>query len=641
MCGVTGFWDTSKRTSSDMMQAALHKMSDTIVHRGPDGAGIWLDANIGIGLAHRRLAIIDLSEHGKQPMCSASQRYVISYNGEIYNHLEIKQLLQAENNVPDWRGHSDTEIILAAFEAWGVEVALTKFVGMFAISLWDTQEKRLFLIRDRMGEKPLYYGWCGDHLIFGSELKSLHAHFAWSKNINRDSVSLLMQYNCIPAPYTIYENIFKLEPGNFAIINSDKSMHKVAYWQLKNVINEAKPIAYSSPGAAVDALEKQLKLAIQQQMSADVPVGAFLSGGIDSSTIVALMQQQSIRPIKTFTIGFDDHAYNEAEQAKAIAKHLQTEHTELYLSPEQTTAIISDLPNFYDEPFADSSQIPTYIVAKLTRQHVTVSLSGDGGDELFAGYNRYTWLNMLWKKLSYLPKPARKLLAKIIMFWPPRSWDKLFIFLNTFLPNSMQQRNPGEKLYKLAALCDAESPYAIYNMLLTHWSADTKVLLPDLSKDLNSASLTTTMMYSDSMRYLPDDILVKVDRAAMAVSLETRMPFLDHRVIEFAWSLPIDLKIRNGKNKWILREVLNRHVPPALFERPKMGFGIPIDQLLRGPLKEWAQDLLTSSMLSKHNLLDSKLIQKRWSEHLSGAGNWQYHLWDVLVFQSWYEAHHG
>ena len=446
MCGVTGFWDTAKRTSSDTMQASLCKMSDTLVHRGPDGAGMWLDATHGIGLAHRRLAILDLSKHGKQPMHSASSRYVISFNGEIYNHLEIKQQLQAISSAPVWRGHSDTEIILAAFEAWGIEHALTQFVGMFAIALWDLQEQRLILMRDRMGEKPLYYGWCGEHLLFGSELKSLQAHFAWAKNINHDGVTLLMQYNCIPAPYTIYENVFKLEPGHFAVINADKSMHKVAYWQLKNIVNNAKPLDFASPSAAVDALEQQLKLAVRQQMLADVPVGAFLSGGIDSSTIVALMQQQSTKPVKTFTIGFDDQAYNEAEQAKAIAKHLQTEHTELYLSSEQTTAIISDLPNFYDEPFADSSQIPTYIVSKLTREHVTVSLSGDGGDELFAGYNRYTWLNTLWRKLSYLPTPVRKLLAKIIMLWPPRSWNKLFVFLNAVLPNSLQQRNPGEKI---------------------------------------------------------------------------------------------------------------------------------------------------------------------------------------------------
>lgn len=641
MCGITGFWDTLHRTEREQMLATLTQMSNTLVHRGPDGDGAWCDANTGIGFAHRRLAIVDLSEHGAQPMHSASGRYVISYNGEIYNHLEIKDQLTAANAAPNWRGHSDTEIILAAFEAWGIEAALQKFVGMFAIALWDLQDKRLYLIRDRMGEKPLYYGWCQEHLVFGSELKSLKAHFAWRQSINRDAVNLLMQYNCIPAPYTIYENIYKLEPGHLLAINADKSLHKVAYWSLKDVVNRTQRTVELTPTEAVDALESKLKLAIKQQMLADVPVGAFLSGGIDSSTIVALMQTQSSTPVKTFTIGFEDEAYNEAEQAKAVAQHLKTQHTELYLSAEQTRAIIPELPNFYDEPFADSSQLPTYIVAKMTRQYVTVSLSGDGGDELFAGYNRYTWLTTIWRKISYLPKPLRKALARIILLWPPRSWDKLFTFLNSVLPNSMQQRNPGEKLYKLAALCDAKSPYAIYNMLLTHWEANAKNLLPDLSADLNAQPLTAIMMYIDSLRYLPDDILVKVDRAAMAVSLETRTPFLDHRVVEFAWSLPLDYKVHAGKNKWILRELLKRHVPTELFERPKMGFGIPLDQWLRGPLKEWAQDLLTNSMLTKHNLLDTKLIQKRWQEHLSGNGNWQYHLWDVLVFQSWYEAYHG
>lgn len=640
MCGITGFWDTRQHTTAEQMQAALQVMSDKLIHRGPDGAGVWFDVNAGLGLAHRRLAILDLSAHGAQPMHSASNRYVISYNGEIYNHQEIKQKLNAANAAPTWRGHSDTEIILAAFEAWGIEKSLSEFVGMFAIALWDKQTQQLFLIRDRLGEKPLYYGWEQDYLLFGSELNSLKAHFAWRQEIDPDAVNLLLQYSCIPAPYTIYQNVFKLEPGYFLCINADKSTHKVAYWQLKNVINNA-PSRKIAITEAIDTLEQKLSQAISQQMLADVPVGAFLSGGIDSSTVVALMQKQSAQPIKTFTIGFADTAYNEAEQAQAIAKHLNTQHTELYLSAAQTKEIIPDLPNFYDEPFADSSQVPTYVVAKLTREHVTVSLSGDGGDELFAGYNRYLWLNLVWRRISYLPKPLRKMLAKIIMFCPPRSLDKLSFILNRLLPSNLQQRNIGEKLHKLAAICNADSPLAVYNKLITLWELDAQHLLPDLSGDLLRQSTTAKMMYTDSLRYLPDDILTKVDRAGMAVSLETRMPFLDHRVVEYAWSLPGDVKIRDGQSKWILRQILQRHVPPALFERPKMGFGVPLDQWLRGPLKTWAQDLLSNSMLQKHNFLNTPLITERWQAHLSNKGNWQHHLWSVLMFQAWYEAYHG
>ncbi len=637
MCGITGFWDTAKQINADQMHNTLCKMRDTLLHRGPDGAGNWIDANAGIALAHRRLAILDLSEHGQQPMHSANGRYVISYNGEIYNHLEIKQRLVAENCAPAWRGHSDTEIMLAAFTAWGIEKSLQQFVGMFAIALWDKQEQQLYLIRDRIGEKPLYYGWLQNCLVFGSELKSLKAHFAWQQAIDRDAVALFMQFNCIPAPHTIYENIYKLEPGHVLRINQHKEMHNTAYWQLKDVAKQ--PQVAISEKDATDRLEEHLKQAIQQQMLADVPVGAFLSGGIDSSTVVALMQTQSSRPVKTFTIGFDDPAYNEALQAKQIAAHLQTQHTELYLSAEKTRAVIPDLASFYDEPFADSSQLPTYLIAKLAREHVTVSLSGDGGDELFAGYNRYNWTANIWRKLEYLPRPLRIMLSSILVKVPPRSWDQLFVLLNKILPTRLQQRNAGEKLHKLAGVCTATELADIYQRLLRHWDTGSKQSAA--VSDLSARTFTESMMYMDSMRYLPDDILVKVDRAAMAVSLETRMPFLDHRVVEFAWSLPLTLKIRDGKNKWLVREVLNRYVPPQLYDRPKMGFGVPLDQWLRGPLKEWANDLLTSSMLNKHNVLDPKQVQKKWRDHLSGARNWQFQLWDVIIFQAWYEAYHG
>lgn len=642
MCGIVGFWDIKQRSNTEKLQHTVTLMRDSILHRGPDSAGNWVDAVSGVAFGHRRLAIIDLTEHGHQPMRSAHGRYIITYNGEIYNHLEIRQQLEADDLAPSWHGHSDTEVILAAFEAWGVETALHKFVGMFAIALWDVQKKLLYLIRDRMGEKPLYYGWVDSYLLFGSELKALKAHFAWQQKVDPKAVNLLLQYNCIPAPYTIYEGIHKLEPGHMLVINQAGELYEHAYWQLKEVINTTNTQDYSNPMHAVDALETKLSEAIRLQMLADVPVGAFLSGGLDSSTVVALMQAQSLQPVKTFTIGFAEESHNEAKHAKAIADHLKTQHTELYLSPEETRAVIPDLANFYDEPFADSSQIPTYVIAKLTRQHVTVSLSGDGGDELFGGYNRYTWVPNIWRKISYLPRPLRILIRKMLQALTPAQWDKIFNSFGIIIPKLAKQYNYGDKLHKLARLLDSVSPYEIYYKLLAHWDA-TQIdkRITKLIKDLNSPSLQSSMMYIDSKQYLPDDILVKVDRAAMAVNLETRIPFLDHRVVEFAWSLPLDLKIRGGQSKWIVAQLLNKYVPKDLYDRPKMGFGIPIDKWLRGPLKEWAQDLLTDSMLEKHDFLNVSSIQQKWREHLSGRRNWQYHLWDVLIFQSWYETHYG
>lgn len=650
MCGIAGFWDPKQRNGQEQLTGMVVAMRDTLLHRGPDGAGAWVDVKSGIAFGHRRLAILDLTEQGQQPMLSSSGRYVITFNGEIYNHQEIKQQLASAGLAPTWRGHSDTEIILAAFEAWGVAKALASFVGMFAIALWDQQEQLLYLMRDRLGEKPLYYGWINNYLVFGSELKSLKAHPAWQQTINRDAVSLMMRYNCVPAPYTIYTDIKKLEPGHFIVVNREQQITDTVYWDLKTIITNMPVNNNLSTELAINTLESKLKKSVNQQMVADVPLGAFLSGGIDSSTIVALMQSQSIQPVKTFTIGFEAENYNEAEQAKAIAAHLHTQHTELYLSAAQTQAIIPDLASFYDEPFADSSQLPTYIVAKLTREHVKVSLSGDGGDELFAGYNRYTWVPAIWQRISLLPQPLRVAISKLLQVLPPQAWDRVFKLLTPLLPGFAKQRNPGDKMHKLARILNSPSPQAVYHKLISHWYDQEALvdkihnpngLLTDLSLDLTDRSFVESMMYIDSKRYLADDILVKVDRAAMAVSLETRVPFLDHRVVEYAWSLPLDLKVRNGQSKWILRQILQRYVPNELIDRPKMGFGVPIDLWLRGPLKEWAQDLLSNSMLAKHGFLNSKLIQKKWQEHLSGVRNWQYHLWDVLMFQTWYEAHHG
>lgn len=617
MCGITGFWDPRAACGSELLHATVTQMRDTLYTRGPDSADNWVDPSAGIALGHRRLAILDLSEHGQQPM--QSDRFAIVFNGEIYNHAAIKAELAHKN----WRGHSDTEVILQAFSELGITRTLALMTGMFAIALWDKQERQLYLMRDRLGEKPLYYGWLGCYFVFGSELKSLRAHFAWQQSIDPDAVNLFMQYNCIPAPHTIYTGIKKLQPGHYAVIKADRSIQDHVYWDLRPPVQRLQ----CDPQTAVEGLHRCLSQAVRQQMVADVPLGAFLSGGIDSSTIVALMQAQSSRPVRTFTIGFYDQAYNEAEQAKAIAAHLGTEHTELYCTAEQTQAIIPDLPNFYDEPFADSSQVPTYLVAKLTRQHVKVSLSGDGGDELFAGYNRYQLLPTIWRKVGFLPLPIRKWAAQLLLSIPPTLWDKILFKLRT----------PGDKIHKLAGILDAKTPELMYQRLISHWGSKDFVSMGVAQR----LPLVESMMYLDTLRYLPDDILVKVDRAAMAVSLETRVPFLDHHVVEYAWSLPLDYKIRNGQSKWLVRQVLQRYVPAQLIDRPKMGFGVPLDQWLRGPLREWATDLLGNNMLNKHGLLHNNVIAKKWREHQSGTRNWQYHLWDALMFQAWYEAHHA
>lgn len=638
MCGITGFWDLRQRASVEQMSYITTKMSDTIQHRGPDDHGLWVNQQSGIGLGHRRLSILDLSEEGHQPMQSESRRYVIVFNGEIYNHKEIRVQLEQQRLAPRWRGHSDTEIMLAAFEAWGIEQALKKFVGMFAIALWDTKMQILHLIRDRIGEKPLYYGWADKHLLFGSELKSLKAHYAWNQEIDKNSVDMMMRFNSIPTPYTIYKDVFKLEPGNIFTIKADGTTNLTSYWSLADIIaNPTRKRDYKNTADAINDLESVLSAAVKLQMVADVPVGAFLSGGIDSSAVVALMQLHSTSPVRTFTIGFESKHYNEAAYAKQIANHLRTDHTELYLTPSDMRAVIPNLAKFYDEPFADSSQVPTYIVSRLTKTKVKVSLSGDGGDEVFGGYNRYTMVPAIWKKVSFLPLNVRRKIARSIHAISPNVWNKMFF----------TRKNAGDKLHKLANILDSSSQHEIYQRLISHWYGRDQLvpgaeeLINTKKEELSEINFIEAMMYMDTLRYLPDDILVKVDRAAMAVSLETRMPFLDHRVVEFGWSLPLNMKIKNGNKKWLLQQMLQKYVPKSMIERPKMGFGVPIDQWLRGPLKEWASDLLSEGSLSKHGLLSTSRISEKWKEHLSGTRNWQHHLWDVLMFQSWYENNHG
>ena len=642
-------------------------MAERLVHRGPDDAGIWVDETAGIALAHRRLSILDLSAEGHQPMCSACGRYVIVFNGEIYNYLDIRREIEKLGECPQWRGHSDTEVMLAAFARWGVEAALAKFVGMFAFALWDRQEHLLYLARDRLGEKPLYYGWMNGTFLFGSELKALRAHPSWRGEIDRNALTLLLRHNYIPAPYTIYRGICKLWPGTvlglagdgaagYAWTTSDMlrlpikkpGVTYVSYWSARDIAEAGRRNPFAGSDAeAVQELDRLLRQSVARQMVADVPLGAFLSGGIDSSTVVALMQAQSDRPVKTFTIGFREPAYNEAEHAHSVAKHLGTEHTELYVSPEQAMAVIPKLAGIYDEPFSDSSQIPTFLVSQLARQHVTVSLSGDGGDELFGGYNRYFWATNLWRKIGWAHPSLRTALAHSMTALPPQSWNRLWKKLENWLPENWRYTNPGDKLHKLAEIFGAKDLERIYWELVSHWKDPAAIvcgaqepctLLTDRARWAKLAAFEDRMMYLDTMTYLPDDILVKVDRAAMAVSLETRIPLLDHEVVEFAWRLPLSTKIRDGKGKWILRQVLYKYLPKELVERPKMGFGVPIDVWLRGPLRDWAEDYLNERRLHEEGYFDPWPIREKWSEHLSGRRNWSYYLWDVLMFQAWLET---
>jgi asparagine synthase (glutamine-hydrolysing) len=660
---LTGFWRYGGFNSEEAL-ATAEAMAGQITHRGPDDTGVWTDVDIGLMLAHRRLSILDLSPAGHQPMVSASGRYVIVFNGEIYNHLDLRQELDVAS--PLWGGHSDTETLLAGFEAWGIEATIKKSIGMFAIVLWDRAERALTLARDRMGEKPLYYGWNGKSFLFASELKALRAYRNFNANINRNALTLLLRHNYIPAPYSIYHGIFKLLPGTILTLRQGatiacpwgfdtppfgpfqgQGVSLRPYWALRDVVEhgQAKPFT-GTENEAVEELERVLTDAIRSQQISDVPLGAFLSGGVDSSTIVALMQSHSSRPVRTFTIGFQEEGYNEAEHAKAVARHLGTEHTELYVTPHEAMAVIPRLPAIYDEPFSDSSQIPTFLVSEMTRKHVTVSLSGDAGDELFGGYDRYFLMNRLARKIGWLPRGSRRALARGITTISPSGWDSLYSQLGPMLPNRMRMKNVGDKAHKLAQVLEADNLEAIYQRLVSHWKSPTDIVinasepptsLTDQRRRTSRSDFIHHIMYLDAISYLPDDILAKVDRDAMAVSLETRVPFLDHRVVEFAWRLPLSMKIRNGQGKWILRQVLYKYVQAELINRSKKGFGVPIDSWLRGPLRDWAESLLNEGRLRREGFLHSGPIIRKWHEHISGARNWHYYLWDVLMFQAWLE----
>jgi asparagine synthase (glutamine-hydrolysing) len=664
MCGIAGKFGHAHHQS---LTGQVGDMVASLVHRGPDDDGVWVDSDAGIALGHRRLSILDLSLEGHQPMFSGDDRYVLVFNGEIYNHSELR--VQLENELGKftsqaWRGHSDTETLLACISHWGIEKTLERSVGMFAIALWDKLDRKLYLARDRFGEKPLYYGWSGGAFVFGSELKAIRKCEGFSNVVDRNVLALYMRYCYVPAPYSIYQNIYKLEPGCLLTISSSATKHppssvpKVStsnkdfaldrWWSLDSLITTNIQHQITDEREAINMLETRLVEAIRLQSIADVPLGAFLSGGVDSSSIVALMQQHSSQPIKTFTIGFEEEGFNEAVYAKAVAKHIGTEHIELYISSSDGLNIIPNLSQLYDEPFADSSQIPTHMVCRQARSEMKVALSGDAGDELFGGYNRYFWAKRIWSKIAWLPRPLRTQLADAIRIISPGNWDNLAALVSACLPGRKKIALLGDKAHKLASrLRNVHDLDDLYLSLVSEWSDPASVvknaqepitLLGDRSIKPGRSEHEHRMMYWDSMTYLPDDILCKVDRAAMGVGLETRVPFLDHRVAELAWRLPLNMKIRNGQGKWILRQVLDKYVPKTLIDRPKTGFGVPVGQWLRGPLLQWAESLLDEDRLKQDGYFNPEPIRKKWAEHKSETHNWTPSLWSVLMFQAWLES---
>jgi len=646
MCGIAGFWDRRPARAEEMEDRVV-AMTDTLRHRGPDDAGSFVDAVTGIALGTRRLAIIDLSALGHQPMVSSDGRYVVSFNGEIYNFSDLRAELEGLGH--RFRGSSDTEVFVASIQRWGVRDTLPRCNGMFGVAVWDNQERQLHLARDRFGEKPLYYGWAGNTFLFGSELKALRAHPAFRTEVDRDVLALYLRHNCVPAPYSAFKGIAKLPPGTFVTLGLSTPPSVLpepeAFWSLCDVAEAGVASRWKGTEAeALGELDDTLRDAVGIRMRADVPLGAFLSGGIDSSLVVALMQAHSASKVKTFTIAFEDAGYDEATHARRVASHLGTEHTELLMTAADALETIPRLPALYDEPFADSSQIPTAVLASLTREHVTVAMSGDGGDELFGGYNRYAWGERFWRLVEPVPRPLRGIAGALLGAVPPRVWDGGARRMRQMLPRSFDVRLPGTKIQKVARVLPAADLHETYVLLASHAEQPERLVLGAteprslLSRPTlwpASVGPVELMMYLDSMTYLPDDILTKVDRATMAASLEARLPFLDHRVAAFSWRLPPDLKVRGGTGKWLLRRLLYRYVPPELVDRPKAGFGVPLGDWLRGPLRPWAEELLDSRRIERDGYLAADPVRRLWRQHLSGRFDRQYELWDVLMLQAW------
>ena len=642
MCGIAGIWDRRLQRPPDVLVTIARAMADAIAHRGPDAGTTWIDPEADLAFGHRRLSIVDLSPAGAQPMASSCGRFVLSYNGEVYNANELRPEL--ENMGRRFRGHSDTEVIVEGIAAWGLRSTITRLIGMFALALWDRRDRVLYLVRDRLGIKPLYWADFDGSFIFGSELKALRAEPSWSAEIDPNALAAYLRFGYVPAPRTIYRRVQKLLPGTILQLSGDESPRFDTYWSLEDVARQGQRSRFhGTEEEAVEALDELLRDAVKRRMVADVPLGAFLSGGIDSSSVVALMQAQSSRPVRTFSIGFDEVGFDEGKHAAAVAKHLGTEHQELYVSPKHALDVIPQLPDMYDEPFADSSEIPTYLVSKMTRQHVTVALSGDGGDELFAGYTRYFRASGLWRAIDATPQPLRTVAANGLRALSPATWSAL----GEWIPEKQRPAQFGDKMHKLANVLAGEpEASAFYRQVVSLW-VDPEHLLPrceEIPGPLEDPKVRTIvpdfverMQYLDMLTYLPDDILTKVDRASMAVSLEARVPLLDHRVVAFSWSLPPAMKAGNGAGKRLLRRVLIRYVPRQLIERPKMGFAVPLNDWLRVQLRDWAEDLLSERRLYAEGMFNPTVVRRYWREHVEGVHDWAAPLWGVLMFQAWRE----